>query len=54
MILYVIEKFQEMLNSDRMKDIAPDPHERLDMMLNLMFYGIIDTARQGGEAMKQG
>jgi len=53
-ILYVIEKFQEMLNSDRMKDIAPDPHERLDMMLNLMFYGIIDTARQGGEAMKQG
>ena len=45
-IMFIIEKFQEMLNSDRMKDIAPDPHERLDHMLNLMFYGIIDSSKE--------
>lgn len=45
-ILYIIEIFQEMLNSDRMKSIAPDPHERLDMILNLTFYGIIDSHQQ--------
>ncbi len=53
-ILYLIEKFQEMLNSDRMKTIAPDPHERLDLMLNLTFYGIIDSHQQTGTAPKEG
>ncbi len=51
-ILYIIETFQEMLNSERMKTIAPDPHERLDMILNLTFYGIIDTHQQNGMAIK--
>ncbi len=51
-ILYLIEKFQEMLNNDRIKCMAPDPHERLDMMLNLMFYGIIDTHTQEGVSTK--
>lgn len=51
-ILYLIEKFQEMLNSDRMKAIAPDPHERLDLMLNLTFYGIIDSKQQTGTAQQ--
>ena len=45
-IMFIIEKFQEMLNSDRMKEIAPDPHERLAYMLNLMFYGIIDSKKE--------
>jgi AcrR family transcriptional regulator len=47
-ILYLMEIFQEMLNSERMKTIAPDPHERLDMILNLTFYGIIDSHQQTG------
>jgi len=34
-----------MLNSERMRSISQDPHERLDVILNFFFYGIIDTNR---------
>ncbi|MBN1498171.1 MAG: TetR/AcrR family transcriptional regulator [Spirochaetes bacterium] len=44
MILYLFDVFQGMLNSERMKEIAPDPHERLDSILNFIFYGIIDSS----------
>ncbi len=50
MILYLFDIFQGMLNSERMKEIAPDPHERLDSILNFLFYGIIDSTQQKGNA----
>ncbi len=49
MILYLFDIFQGMLNSDRMREIAPDPHERLDSILNFIFYGIIDSSQQAGK-----
>jgi AcrR family transcriptional regulator len=48
MILYLFDIFQGMLNSERMKEIAPDPHERLDSILNFIFYGIIDSSTKKG------
>ncbi len=46
MILYLSDMLRDMLNSERMKSISQDPHERLDIILNFFFYGIIDTNRQ--------
>lgn len=50
MVLYLFDIFQGMLNSERMKEIAPDPHERLDSILNFIFYGIIDSSKQKDNA----
>jgi AcrR family transcriptional regulator len=46
LIMYLAEVMENVMNSDRMKSIVPDPHERLDLMLNLTFYGIVDSNRQ--------
>jgi AcrR family transcriptional regulator len=43
LILYLAEVMENVMNSDQMKTIVPDPHERLDLMLNLTFYGIVDS-----------
>lgn len=43
MIIYLSDILRDMLNSERMKSISQDPHERLDVILNFFFYGIIDT-----------
>jgi AcrR family transcriptional regulator len=46
LIIYLAEVMENVMNSDRMKSIVPDPHERLDLMLNLTFYGIVDSKWQ--------
>jgi AcrR family transcriptional regulator len=50
LILYLADVMENVMKSDRMKSIVPDPHERLDLMLNLTFYGIIDSHQQNGNA----
>ena len=50
LILYLADVMENVMNSERMKFIVPDPHERLDLMLNLTFYGIIDSHQQNGNA----
>jgi AcrR family transcriptional regulator len=44
MIVYLIDFSKYILNNDQMKAIEPDPHARLDVILNVTFYGIIDTS----------
>ena len=46
LILYLAEVMENVMNGDRMKSIVPDPHERIDLMLNLTFYGIVDSSPQ--------
>jgi AcrR family transcriptional regulator len=46
LIMYLAEVMENVMNSGRMKTIVPDPHERLDLMLNLTFYGIVDSDGQ--------
>jgi len=46
LIMYLADVMEHVMNSDRMKSIVPDPHERIDLMLNLTFYGIVDSNRQ--------
>jgi hypothetical protein len=48
LIMYLADVMEHVMNSDRMKSIMPDPHERLDLMLNLTFYGIVDSNRHNG------
>jgi AcrR family transcriptional regulator len=46
LIMYLADVMEHVMNSDRMKSIVPDPHERIDLMLNLTFYGIVDSDGQ--------
>ncbi|OHD63494.1 MAG: hypothetical protein A2176_11330 [Spirochaetes bacterium RBG_13_51_14] len=54
MLSYMIDILRDMLNSERMKNIAPDPHERWDVILNFFFYGIIDSDRGNLNTRKGG
>ncbi|OHD69404.1 MAG: hypothetical protein A2W19_05720 [Spirochaetes bacterium RBG_16_49_21] len=49
MMIYFMDVLVDMLNSDRMKNIAPNPRERLEAILNMFFYGIVDSGLYEGE-----
>jgi AcrR family transcriptional regulator len=37
--IYLIEHIAEMMNDDRLKTIIPDPHDRFQELMNIMFFG---------------